>query len=67
MSINSHLQILETNYLFQTIAQSEDQVTFHANAVFSFFNKLTRGLCFIQTCEKFTLRKSSEYVCLERI
>ena len=41
--------------------QSEDQVYFLIN------HKLTRGLCFLQTCEKFTSRKSSEKVHPERI
>ena len=34
--------------------QSEDQVYFLIN------HELTRGLCLIPTCEKFTSRKSSE-------
>ena len=37
--------------------QSEEQVYFLIN------HKLPRGLCFIQTCEKFTSRKSSEQGC----
>ena len=41
--------------------QSEDQVYFLIN------HKLKRCLCFIQTYEKFTSRKSSEKVHFERI
>ena len=36
-----------------------DQVALHVNAVF-LFDKLTSGFCLIQTCAKFTSRKSSE-------